>query len=644
MSKRNNSNGIANEAKCIAKNISTTVTDVTIDIAVKAKDSIVQVKTKAAAEIKSRQELTAQQIKNKIDKAISLVENSQIVSFIVSLGDSPVVLTKIKIDHIKSNFPIPQEQTIIWADAEFDLRPSGIALTEKGLFIKTNTTVFKPIIKTSNFLLNELNEKEQQAYLQHQNQFCNGKSVLLYYDWNDFDSRWFIDESGLNNKALLVEPQCSKRFVETCRVYSAKTTSDKTGNIIEVNINDEHVTKNTMASIVAGSAVQSGQNAIFAEQKSHINTPAGHGEFAEEYITLLDKINGLDAKVVGRDNAKNGADRQIGEILIQTKYYNSAKGSVEACFDAKTGFYKYIKDGRPMQLEVPKDQYDRALQEFKNKITAGKVSGITNPDEAVNIIREGRITYEQAINLTKPGTIESLSYDALTGVVTCSCAFGISFVVTAFLAWRKTGDINTAIKAGTSAGLQVFGLSFVQHILVSQIARTSLANSLMAPSQFLVSRLGYQTSATIVNGIRTLSGKSAIHGIAASKHLAKILRSNVITSALSFAVFSIPDTYNVVNSKISMAQYTKNISVLGGAIAAGAGGSIVAGMSAAKIAGIAGTTVAPGVGTAVGIVGGFAGGMAGSQIIKLSSDILCEDDIVATSRLFNAYLTCMVGE
>src|SRR5699024_6541236 len=121
--------------------------------------------------------------------------------------------------------------------------------------------------------------------------------------------------------------------------------------------------------------------------------------------------------------------------------------------------YRYIKDGKPMQLEVPKDQYQKVLDGFRRKIEKGKVPGVTDPNEAANIVRKGRLTYQQAVNLTKPGTIESLSYDAFTGAVTCSCALGITFVVTVFLTWRKTGDIKQAIQAGASAGLQVFGIS-----------------------------------------------------------------------------------------------------------------------------------------------------------------------------------------
>lgn len=62
-----------------------------------------------------------------------------------------------------------------------------------------------------------------------------------------------------------------------------------------------------------------------------------------------------------------------------------------------------------MQLEVPKDQYERVLQGFERKIKQGKVPGVTDPKEARKIVRKGRLTYNQAVNLTKPGTIESLT-------------------------------------------------------------------------------------------------------------------------------------------------------------------------------------------------------------------------------------------
>lgn len=231
-----------------------------------------------------------------------------------------------------------------------------------------------------------------------------------------------------------------------------------------------------------------------------------------------------------------------------------------------------------------------------------------------------------------------------TGVVICSCAFGISFVTTLYLTWRRTGDLKQSIQAGASAGLQVFGISFIQHMVVSQVARTGLANSLMGPSQYVVAKLGTQASANIVNAIRALSGKSAIYGAAATKHLAKILRSNMITSALTFAVFSVPETYNLIQKKTSASQFAKNMSVLAGSIAGGAGGAVAAGAVAAKIAGATGTAVAPGVGTVVGIAGGFVGGVVGSKLVGTVGDILHENDVETYGRLFNAYVSYLVSE
>lgn len=204
--------------------------------------------------------------------------------------------------------------------------------------------------------------------------------------------------------------------------------------------------------------------------------------------------------------------------------------------------------------------------------------------------------------------------------------------------------VETSIKAGVSAGIQVFGLAFAQHMIVSQVARTSLAKSLAAPSELLVGKLGNGATQTIVNGLRTLSGKSPIYGAAATKHLAKIMRSNALTTAITLAVFSLPDTYKLVQRRISGTQYAKNMSVLTAGTAAGIAGSVAAGAAAAKIAGAVGTTVTPGVGTAIGIAGGFVAGTVGSLAAGAVGDILHEDDAVIANRLFNAVLFCMIGE
>lgn len=620
-------NELIDRAKKTTSDVAKGVAETAASLVDKTQASVVDAATKIKGEIQEKRNAEEQARKAEVSAIVAELQGCIAPMLIDVLCESPVVLSKTSIQRMRELFPIPVEQRVIWADAEFDLRPSGIVCTDAGVFIKTNVGIWT--------------KKSQKKEATDQN-----KSLLFYYRWEDFDPAWFISDDPKENRVLMVEKQCTEHFIAGCReLASIIATQEQELAVSSLAMSDGEIEKLLAKTVPTGvAALQSAQSAVFVEQKASINTPAGHGEMAEEAITLADRFLGYDAKVVGRDNAKDGADRLVNDVFIQTKYYNSARGSLEACFRPEDGMYRYMKDGQPMQLEVPKDQYERVLQGFEKKIEQGKVPGIADPKEARKIVRKGRLTYNQAVNLTKPGTIESLTYDAMTGAVLCSCAFGITFVATIFLTWRKTGDIKQAVKAGMSAGIQVFGISFVQHMVVSQIARTGLANALLAPSQYVVSKLGYQVSATIVNGIRALSGKGAIYGAAASKHLAKILRSNVITSALTFAVFSIPETYNLAAKKISAAQYTKNMTVLLGSVAGGAGGAVVAGIAAAKIAGAAGTAVAPGVGTAIGIAGGFVGGVVGAKTVDIVGDILHEDDVDILGRLFNAIVSCMIGE
>ena len=619
---KNKANNAFEKAKQVSKSTTAVLSSKTKSVTRATGEVISKQKEKVSSKIHEKRQADAEIRGQELSAAKEELSNTLGERVLFALGESPVELTNKKISRIKNTFPIPREQCVLWADAEFDLRPSGVIVTNKGVFIKTNVSVFEK-------------KKDKNS---------SGKSDLFFYQWENFEPEWFTEIDD-NNKALLVDTACYGKFINACKELSTDSKPDRlfyySGNTNDTNL-EETVLK---TSAISYSGVVSSETAVFTEQKSHVNTPSGHGEMAEEAITYLDKLFGLDAKVIGRDNAKNGADRLVNGVNIQTKYYNSATGSLEACFAPNKGNYRYINsNGTPMQLEVPKDQYDKVLSGFKEKIKNGQVPGVTDPNEAENIVRQGRLTYKQAVNLTKPGTIESLSYDAVTGVVTCSSAFGISFVATMFLTWLNTKNIGEAIQAGATAGIQVFGISFLQHMVISQISRTGLASVLIKPSQFIVDKLGYRASATLVNGIRALSGKTPIYGAAASKQLAKIFRSNVLTSVITLAVFSVPETYKLVSKKASNAQYIKNMSSLAGSVLGGAGGAVAAGVAVSKIAGAAGTAVAPGVGTAVGIAGGFAGGFAGAKAVDTVGNIIHESDSETVGRLFNALTSCIVNE
>ena len=553
----------------------------------------------------------------KVQKALRAIEGSREQELLDSFQESPLPLTEANAAKVKSAFPIPREQTVVWADAEFDLRPSGIAMTEKGVYIKADADAFAVPGK----------EKRQ--------------SRLFYFEWAYFEPGPFASD-GESNLALTVDEACRGQFVSRCRVLGS-LEDDRAADIDnELATADDTAVE---AAAVAAAATINSNGEVFVEQRAAVNNPAGHGELAEEANSIIDRLQGHQAEILGRDNAKNGADRSVDGVLIQTKYYKTARGSLEACFDSSNHQYRYLaKDGTPMQLEVPKDQYQQVLRGFEKKISQGKVPGVSDPRDAEKIVRKGKLTYDQAVNLTKPGTVESVTYDAATGAVACSCAFGLSFLATTFMAYRESRDVTGAVQAGIAAGVQVFGLSFAQHMVVSQLSRTGLSNALMAPSQAVVGKLGFKASATIVNGLRALTGKTAISGAAASKQLAKMLRGNAVSAAVTLAVFSVPETYRLLQGKASGAQYAQNMACLATSVAGGIAGAAAAGAAAAKVGAAAGTAVSPGVGTIVGLAGGMVGGTVGTAAAGVVGGILFEGDSVSFGRYFNAMVSCMAVE
>lgn len=574
---------------------------------------------KAVLDEKEAERLDAEKAEyaSKVHEALRSIEATRAQELLGSFRESPLPLTEANAAKVKSAFPIPREQTVVWADAEFDLRPSGIAMTEKGVYMKADADAFAVPGK----------EKRQ--------------SRLFYFEWAYFEPGSFASD-GESNLALTVDEACRSQFVSRCQALGSLEDDRAAGIDSELAAVDDTATK---AAAVAAAATINSNGEVFVEQRAAVNNPAGHGELAEEANSIIDRLQGHQAEILGRDNAKNGPDRSVDGVLIQTKYYKTARGSLEACFDSSSHQYRYLaKDGTPMQLEVPKDQYQQVLRGFEKKISQGKVPGVSDPKDAEKIVRKGKLTYDQAVNLTKPGTVESVTYDAATGAVTCSCAFGLSFLATTFMAYRETRDVTGAVQAGIAAGVQVFGLSFAQHMVVSQISRAGLSNALMAPSQAVIGGLGFKASATIVNGLRALTGKTAISGAAASKQLAKMLRGNAVSAAVTLAVFSVPDTYKLFQGKASGAQYAQNMACLATSVAGGIAGATAAGVAAAKVGAAAGTAVSPGVGTIVGLAGGMVGGTVGTVAASAVGGILFEGDSASFGRYFNAMVSCMAVE
>lgn len=65
-------------------------------------------------------------------------------------------------------------------------------------------------------------------------------------------------------------------------------------------------------------------------QMDKFQAAQGHGFAAEQANNLHDILTGKDAKIVGGDNAKDGPDRMVNGVNIQTKYCQDAASSVQA--------------------------------------------------------------------------------------------------------------------------------------------------------------------------------------------------------------------------------------------------------------------------------------------------------------------------
>ena len=372
----------------------------------------------------------------------------------------------------------------------------------------------------------------------------------------------------------------------------------------------------------------------FKAQKKYIedykfNARQGHGFAAEQGNNLIDKATGKRVKVVGGDNAKNGADRMIfgrngKNIIIQDKYYKSAAQGIDACFDKETGMFRYMDaDGHPMKIEVPKDQYDDAVKALKQKISDGKIEGVTDTKEASNIIRKGNLTYEQAKNITKAGNIDSVTYDAANGCIVAAPAVGISFAIDYAVCKFNGQSTEDAVKSAALNGLKTGTVVFATYVISSQLKKITvnggnIIKAMQPASEAVVKRLGKGCTNALVQ-----MGKSSSTAVTttakATETAARVLSNQVVVDGVLIVVLTTGDVINLFRGRISKEQLLKNLCVTAISVGAGTAGSIAGGAI--------GSLIAPGAGTAIGsIAGGAATGTATGWISEKALSRYYEGD------------------
>lgn len=377
----------------------------------------------------------------------------------------------------------------------------------------------------------------------------------------------------------------------------------------------------------------------------------GHGFGAEDVNAQADRLHFAKVEVVGRSNEKDGADRIVNcgrqTTAIQTKYYQTAEASIDAAFDTQTGIYRY----NGQVIEVPKDQYEDAIKKMAEKIRAGNVPGVSDPQKAESLLKSGSVTYAQAKNITKAGNIDSLKFDIIEQSVVSTCALGISFVIS-FASCKWNGmDTKQALRLSGINAATSGAFTMCAGILTRQFLRTQLGRNLAACST--------KSAKTIVNQIyKTDLGKKAINnlasaiagkgltGAAAKNVVTKLARSTWPVTICMTALTAMPDLYRAAIARnISWQQFLKNLSVnIVGAVGGIAGASAGAALGAAI-----GCKISPKAGTAIGgAVGGFVGGMAGgigsSKFASYVSDRIFEDDSVQMHRIIQEVVPRLSSE
>ena len=356
------------------------------------------------------------------------------------------------------------------------------------------------------------------------------------------------------------------------------------------------------------------------------SSKTGHGFAAERGNNLIESIIGKNTKVVGDNNIKNGPDRMITNrngsiIFIQDKYYSNAKASINACFD-ESGVFRYVDgNGNPMIIEVPSDQYAEAIEVMKSKIVEGKIPGISNPDEADTLVKKGALSYKQAKNLAKAGTIESLTYDAIHGTINATCAFGISTVVNYAVNRMNGKDRDTAIKAALADGLKSGVLVLGSSVIAGQLSKTGAVKLFESSSEAVVRALGNKFAKVIIKstGEKAIESGMGTSSQALTKNAAKILRANALVASVTTIVFTAPDAVELFRGRISRKQFVKDFSVTAITVAGGTAGGI--------LGGAAGNFVVPGAGTVPGtIAGSLVLGVTSAWVADKVSDFVVDDD------------------
>ena len=360
----------------------------------------------------------------------------------------------------------------------------------------------------------------------------------------------------------------------------------------------------------AASASLSTKATESTQWRKYRNPKSSHGYAAEDANALYDRLHGRKVVKTGESNDPDGPDRIVDGVRIQTKFCKDAASTIHTSFNKHTGMYRY----NGQVLEVPKDQYEEAVKLMAQKISEGKVEGVTDPAQASKMVKESPYTYKQSVRITKAGNLDSIKFDVMNQAG-ASLKSGAISTVTSFVDAKMRGESTvTALKSSAKQGACTAGKTMVTGVATQQILRTGAGRTVSAAAQKGIGKaidatMKTQAGRKVIEKTASAIGGKAVSGAAAKQVLSRAGSTNVVTAAISFVVSAVPDTVRLCTHKISGKEYAICTASNGAGLAGGTGGA----WAGAAI----GTAICPGIGTAVGgFIGSMVGGIGGSTLVS----------------------------
>lgn len=397
----------------------------------------------------------------------------------------------------------------------------------------------------------------------------------------------------------------SNNYENNEQLEKIEKTTDFVKNKLDVNLKMQLFTEMMTDSIILKDGVQE----ITSNQvNDRFGNGQGHGHVGEQAGNVLDRFKLKNAQPLGDSHEKNGADRIVNGQLIQTKYCTTSGKSISQCFE--NGQAKYItSNGNMMKIEVPRDQYSKAVKLMEKRISNGEVPNETNPNNAYKYVKKGALTYEQANIATKSifernSTIQvrdakgNVLRDNNGNIVTRTVTFQEKLLISAGLDFA-TG-VSIAFPTAVVSSVWVYCNNRWRGISNNEALKNSLI-ALIKPIMF--SGFTYMLSSQFVRSPLGNTIAKSLYGEIGKKSTNAMLKGSMLTITTIITVG--PDLTRALRGRISWGQLIKNTAVTGGGIATGMA-----------------------MGSFVPIIGTVVGGVVGGFVAKKIADTFQEDDAI----------------